>query len=303
MNIIHINYLLTTAQIGSINKASQKLHLNQQQLSKIVLAMERELGCQIFTRSHRGITPTECGKDVLTTFAKMLNDYDQLLERLAQQQQQTTPKLKGTLALVTYVNIWNNSKTNRVLNQFSQDYPAVSLTITEQPASLIIETVAQNKDVVGLLILPQAQIDKKVLPDTVRFLPLRQLHLMVYAAKDSDFAKSHKSTSLKQLLNEPLIIYKPYSSSETPIEGVFMNIGPLNIKYSLSNLQSFHSLLQKGSAVYLGTQQESNYFERYNLAAIPIRDRLPIYSGLLLNIKSQDDPLINAFVDFYISHY
>ncbi len=304
MQLEHLRYLLTTAQIGSINKASQELHLNQQQLSKIVQKIEQELDCQIFVRTARGIRPTENGQDVLTTIEKILKDYDALNQRIQTANLASKATLKGTLSLLTHITIWKDSRCFQILRQFSQHYPEITLHTNEQATGKIIHSVSKQEVDAGLILITERELkDDATLPDNVLFLPLSTLQLVLYTASSTAIAKKHKTTSLKQLLKEPLLVYQPYMGEETPVDAAFDGIGTPNIKYSLSNLNFFHNLLEQGAASYLGTQQERVLFDEHNLVAIPIRDKLPIYTGLLINKKNLDDPIIKAFSDFCIAHY
>ena len=54
MRIEHLKYLIAISDIGSINKASKALYINQQQLSKIVQHMEEDFGVKIFIRHSSG---------------------------------------------------------------------------------------------------------------------------------------------------------------------------------------------------------------------------------------------------------
>ena len=51
-----------TVQEGSINKASQKMGLTQSTVTRQILALERELGIQLFDRSGKCAVPTEEGR-------------------------------------------------------------------------------------------------------------------------------------------------------------------------------------------------------------------------------------------------
>lgn len=62
MNTLHLQYIITVAEYGSINKASQQLNMKNQYLSYLIKNMEDELHIQIFQRHSRGVTVTEDGQ-------------------------------------------------------------------------------------------------------------------------------------------------------------------------------------------------------------------------------------------------
>ena len=57
MDIRQLRYFLRICSDGSILKASQNVFITQQALSKIISAMEQEIGAPLFFRSSRGLVP------------------------------------------------------------------------------------------------------------------------------------------------------------------------------------------------------------------------------------------------------
>ena len=53
MNIIHLKYVISIAENGSINKAAEELHVAQPNLSRVVKEMEADLGIQFFRGADR----------------------------------------------------------------------------------------------------------------------------------------------------------------------------------------------------------------------------------------------------------
>ena len=61
MNLNHLEYLITVAENGSINRAAQALYVSQPYLSGVIKSVEEELGFPVFRRSSTGVEPTELG--------------------------------------------------------------------------------------------------------------------------------------------------------------------------------------------------------------------------------------------------
>ena len=81
MTIQQIYYVITIADIGSLNKASEVLYVAQPSLTSAVQELERELGITIFYRSGRGVTLTNEGEDFLSYARPLYQQYAQLTER------------------------------------------------------------------------------------------------------------------------------------------------------------------------------------------------------------------------------
>lgn len=62
MRITDLEYFIELERCGSISKAAREGFISQQGLSRVIDAMEKELGIQLFIRSRNGIRLTEKGK-------------------------------------------------------------------------------------------------------------------------------------------------------------------------------------------------------------------------------------------------
>ncbi len=81
MNILHLKYVISIAENGSINKAAEELHVAQPNLSRVVKEMEADLGIQFFRRSSKGMTLTPDGELFVNQARKILEQIDEI-ERL-----------------------------------------------------------------------------------------------------------------------------------------------------------------------------------------------------------------------------
>ena len=76
MQIHMIRAFLQPCADGSVSKSSENLNISQQGLSRQLLAMERELGIQLFVRSSQGLTLTADGELVRPHFEEICRQYD-----------------------------------------------------------------------------------------------------------------------------------------------------------------------------------------------------------------------------------
>ena len=78
MNILHLKYVISIAENGSINKAAEELHVAQPNLSRVVREMEADLGIQFFRRSSRGMMLTPDGELFVSQARKILEQVDEM---------------------------------------------------------------------------------------------------------------------------------------------------------------------------------------------------------------------------------
>ena len=81
MTLQQLNYIITISEIGSINRAAEKLYVSQPSLTSAIKELEKELGIVLFNRTARGVTLTAEGVDFLPYARQVYGDYLNLLEK------------------------------------------------------------------------------------------------------------------------------------------------------------------------------------------------------------------------------
>lgn len=61
MELRHLTYFSTAAELGSISKAAAVLHMTQPSLSRQIKELERDVGYDLFERTTRGVSLTPAG--------------------------------------------------------------------------------------------------------------------------------------------------------------------------------------------------------------------------------------------------
>jgi DNA-binding transcriptional LysR family regulator len=72
---------VTVAELGSVSRASERLHVVQSALSRQIGAFEQELGLKLFDRVGRGLVLTAEGEQLLADCRNLLNDAKHVVER------------------------------------------------------------------------------------------------------------------------------------------------------------------------------------------------------------------------------
>lgn len=65
MTFQQLQYILEIGKTGSVSGAAKNLFVSSSSVSISLNALEKELGCPLFTRTQKGLVPTESGKQVL----------------------------------------------------------------------------------------------------------------------------------------------------------------------------------------------------------------------------------------------
>jgi DNA-binding transcriptional LysR family regulator len=76
VDVAQLKTLIHVAELGSLSKASDRLHIAQPALSRQIRLLEKELGVQLFARHGRGMVITEPGREVLDHAVRIMAELD-----------------------------------------------------------------------------------------------------------------------------------------------------------------------------------------------------------------------------------
>lgn len=80
MKLSHLRYIIEVAKTESITRAAQNLYIGQPNLSKVIKDMEADLGFTVFTRSSKGVVPTQRGAELIRRATEILEKADSFKE-------------------------------------------------------------------------------------------------------------------------------------------------------------------------------------------------------------------------------
>lgn len=297
MQLKHLAYFLQVVQCGSISKAAKVLYLKPSNLSKCMSAIEEEFGTALFSRSSKGVSLTDDGEQVREWAAHLLEQQQALKRRFALKQQ-LAAQAQGGINLSIPATV-NGQIHADVLNAFNQKYPQIYLTVEEMSISDALESVMTGVSTIAVVIMNEPQYSRLAACEELIFISSGRTRLAVYAAKDSAFAQKYHSISIKTLLTLPVVLYRPASFHAATVSELLADYGELYIANQTSNVMLFHSMLSTGK--YLGIGIEA-YSGMDNYTAIPIRDKLNLYTGFLFRRSELANPLLRLFITFYLQY-
>ena len=102
MNLSYLKYAVEVEKTGSITKAAQNFYMNQPHLSKIIRELERDLGCDIFDRTSRGMVPTKKGEEFLR-YAKAILVQEEQIEALCVKNSEKALEVNLCVPRATYI--------------------------------------------------------------------------------------------------------------------------------------------------------------------------------------------------------
>ncbi|MDO4399885.1 MAG: LysR family transcriptional regulator [Coriobacteriia bacterium] len=185
MTLQQLRYLVAIAEYGSINAAATNLFASQSNLSTAVRDLEKEFGVTIFTRSNRGVTPTNEGTELLGYARQVLEQADMLENRYAKN---ASPQLR--LAVSTQHYAFSVEAFIKTAEDCSSQ-AEYDFILREAATGEIISDVATFRSEIGILYIDsfnQRVLTKAFDDANLEFHPLFEADVHVFVGENHPLA-------------------------------------------------------------------------------------------------------------------
>ncbi len=144
MHSVFLKYLDEVARQKSIRKAAKVLNVSSTSVNRNIINTEDRLGIKLFDRTPEGVELTSAGKIVLEHCRKTLYDFNQVKTIIDDIRDLRSGHLNiQTVDSITF------SVLPRILEEFSSNYPGISLSIRTLQPEMISESVASDETEIG----------------------------------------------------------------------------------------------------------------------------------------------------------
>lgn len=207
MTIQQLRYILTIAEMGSLNKAAEVLYIAQPSLTTSVRELENELGITLFHRSGRGVSLTNDGVEFIPYARAAVSQYDRVLEKYGK-----GGKVKKKFGISTQHYSFAVKSFVEMVKQF--DTEKYEFAIRETKTRVVIDDVSSGRSEIGILYL--SDFNRKALEKILHSNDLEFHHLVdcdayVYLWKGHPLAANEKIT-FEELADYPCLSFEQGAS-------------------------------------------------------------------------------------------
>lgn len=261
MEIKQVQCVLAIAEAGSFSAAAEELFISQSSLSKLVMALEKELGVALFDRSKRKIALTAAGRVFLVHAASIDEAHRAMLADLGEHL--ATP----SLAIVAIPVIAQYGIPSYIA-QFRSAHPDIALALEEREASAILH--ALNSHQYDLAFVRDNYLD------TDGFV-LRRIaadQMVVVVSKEHRYA-ARPVLSLAELANENHIMFdRGTVVHELAVDACRAAGFEPRIFYASLRVESVLGLVGSNSGVALMMEKVVQYHQNPHVVAIPLQETI-----------------------------
>ena len=198
----------------SVSRAADALHTTQPGVSKMVRALEKEIGVDLFVRTgNRLVALTDAGREALALSQRMLQDA-QALKGL---KEEVPGEAEGTLRVGT-THVHARYSLLEVTRRFIAAYPKVKLEFTVGAPAQILAGVTAGTIDIGLCTLPDP------VPKGVVSVKAYDIERCLIVPPRHPLLKVRKLT-VEEIARWPLITYDPSYTSGSVVQREFQRCG------------------------------------------------------------------------------
>lgn len=159
MEIRQLIYFVEIAKAGSFTGAAKIMHITQPALSKIIKALEYELGILLFDRSEKVLQLTDTGKEFYEKAEKLILDFNALTDSV-----KDIESLKKGHIRIGIPPVIGTCYFPSLIAGFREKHPGVTITILEEGARTVHDKVEEGSIDMGIVILPIDQDKFDIIP-------------------------------------------------------------------------------------------------------------------------------------------
>ena len=218
LEVRHLQLVAAVAEMGSLTRAGDRLHLTQSALSHQLRGIESRLGAALFLRVGKRLVSTPAGERLLASAKDILERLAQAEEDIRRMGRENAGVLRLTTECYTCYH-W----LPPLLMRYRRKFPRVEVRIDVEATRAPIEGLLAGR--LDLAIVTGAVSDRRLVSKK-----LFEDEVVLIAARDHRFAQQ-THVKLSELRDETFYIYPPREESRVLQEVLLANgISPARVE-------------------------------------------------------------------------
>jgi Transcriptional regulator len=127
VNIQRLRIFIDLAKTLNYTETAENLYTTQGNISKHILALEKELSVSLFNRSHRKISLTREGEITLEYAKKIISESNELQSKLLAYQDEKNSNIQ-----MYTIPTMPNYKSFALISEFLKSYPQIHIQLREE---------------------------------------------------------------------------------------------------------------------------------------------------------------------------
>lgn len=238
-NELQIQLIVKISETGSFTKAGEELHMTQPAVSRIVAAVESELGTKLIKRNRKnGLVFTDVGERILILFRNVLGELQKVDELVAAE--------RGLEIGKVHIGAYPTACTRfipKIIRTMEEKHPGLEVKLSEGSVDQVKEWLRTRFIDVGITIPPDHDFD---------IIPLVKDELIVVMHANHPLVQQ-KSIGIPDLEGEHLILGR--GGYEVQVHALFkeFKMKP-HVRFVVDHLDTALSMVKEGLGIIITTK-------------------------------------------------
>lgn len=262
MDIRQIQYFLSIVDTGSFSAAADAHYISQSSLSKMIIALEKELATPLFDRTRRKVSLTEAGHAFLRHARKVDAEYKAMQFEMEGYRTEADTFSIGAIPIMSQYGI------SAWISQFRDKYPYIRFDLKEIDGLNIIPGLIEHRF--------DLAFTRRTFLDRERFsaIDICADKLQLVVSRKNRYA-SRSSISLKELVNDNFILFDKATDLYQLIMDACGKAGfEPTIFYSSHRKVSVFGLVDTNIGLALMPARIYEYHRPPDIVAIPLEESI-----------------------------
>lgn len=279
--------LLTVLKQGSLKAAADRLGYTVSGISRMMAALEEEMGFPLLVRSHSGVSPTqEC-----TRLLPILEELVHSAEHCRQLAAEIRGLEVGSVTVGVCYNIYYR-RLAAIIADFRRLYPHIQVNIVDDMRSSDMMT-ALNRRQVDLCFISRRE-------ETRNWLHLKHDELVAILSRKNPLSRL-SAVPTEAFRTEPYILIYPDRDTDNSRMLASKHIEP-NVRYTCSSVSAAFSLAAADLGITLVNTLEIIDLPP-ELAALPLSPSYFVDVGIAMPPPEEQPPAVQRFVAYLTEHF
>lgn len=285
MDLAKLKIFLDLTETKNYSKTAERLYTTQGNISKQIIALEKELDTSLFLRSHRQIELTEEAKLILPYAKTIVVQQQALLQTLQDYQQQKASTLH-ILTIPTMANYWAFNQ----VTAFMKQHPEFDIQLKEGEGTELVPFLDTDEN--HLIFVRTFQPEKQ----SFEALLTEKDHFVAVLSKNHPLAQ-RSEINLSELQQEKFLMLSKETKTYQPIIDLCHEVGfTPNISFETSRIELLLNMVASELGITIVMEKTIDNSWKNNLAIIPITPNKTSYLSFVR--KKTDNLAVNTFWQF-----
>ena len=274
--------LLAVLEAGSLSAAAEKLDYTPSGLSRMMAALEQELGFPLLSRSHSGVQPTRACRTLLPTLRE-LTHWSGLLDAQAAEIRGVET---GTIAVGCVYGAYYGW-LSRCIARFCEVYPGIEVQVLQGNSSQLTRAVCEHTADFCITSFREGDFD---------WIPLYADPMVAWLPPEHPLAGG-RTFPLAAFATEPTIA--TYMHQDTDNARVFAHAGITpNVRYTPVDSRATLAMVPAGLGVSLNNQLITRGWDTTGIVILPVDPPQYAEIGIAAPAPEELSPAAKRFLAF-----